>query len=165
MYLPMCICLPERLQTDIWVWEAMVLDLPINQVLKDAVLGSAGHLACAHKYKYSVLVCRSAEAPTRTVLHTNTNTVNLSSSVFVVRGHPTKTVHTRCPRKKRVNPSLGRMQRIHLGTEVDTVGYSWVPERNQLRTVGEPVHYLGRMQRMLYGTAGYSWVLESRYCA
>ena len=52
----MCICLPERLQTDIWVWEAMVLDLPINQVLKDAVLGSAGHLACAHKYKYSVLV-------------------------------------------------------------------------------------------------------------
>ena len=56
VYLPMCICLPERLQTDIWVWEAMVLDLPINQVLKDAVLGSAGHLACAHKYKYSVLV-------------------------------------------------------------------------------------------------------------
>ena len=43
----MCICLAERLQTDIWVWEAMVLDLPINQVLKDAVLGSAGHLACA----------------------------------------------------------------------------------------------------------------------
>ena len=56
VYLPMCICLPERLQTDIWVWEAMVLDLPINQVLKDAVLGSAGHLTCAHKYKYTVLV-------------------------------------------------------------------------------------------------------------
>ena len=102
--------------------------------------------------------------PIRTV-HTNTNTVNLSSSVFVVRGHPTKTVHTRCPRKKRVNPSLGRMQRIHLGTEVDTVGYSWVPERNHLKTAGEPVQYLGRMQRILFGTAGYSWVLESRYCA
>ena len=105
--------------------------------------------------------------PIRTV-HTNTNTVNLSSSVFVlraVRGHPTKTVHTRCPRKKRVNPSLGRMQRIHLGTEVDTIGYSWVPERNHLKTAGGPVQYLGRMQRILFGTAGYSWVLESRYCA
>ena len=93
---------------------------------------------------------------TRTV-HTNTNTVNLSSSVFVLRtvwGHPTKTVHTRCPRKKRVNPSLGRMQRIHLGTRVDTIGYSSVPERNHLKTAGEPEHYLGRMQRILFGTAG-----------
>ena len=105
--------------------------------------------------------------PTRTV-HTNTNTVKLSPSVFVlraVRGHPTKTVHTRCPRKKRVNPSLGRMQRIHLGTEVDTIGYSWVPERNHLKTTGEPVQYLSRMHRILFGIAGYFWVLESRYCA
>ena len=72
----MCICLPERLQTDIWVWEAMVLDLPINQVLKDAVLGSAGHLACAHKYKYSkfvfVSICLkgSAGAPNQDCAHT-----------------------------------------------------------------------------------------------
>ena len=67
----MCICLPERLQTDIWVWEAMVLDLPINQVLKDAVLGSAGHLASAHKYKYkySVLVCSSAKATNQNCAH------------------------------------------------------------------------------------------------
>ena len=82
-----------------------------------------------------------------------------------VQGHPTKTVHTRCPRKKRVNPSLGRMHRIHLGTEVDTIGYSWVPERNHLKTTGEPVQYLGRMRRILLDTAKYSWVLESRYCA
>ena len=103
--------------------------------------------------------------PTRTE-HTNTNTfVFVSICVKGSAGHPTKTVHTRCPRKKRVNPSLGRMQRIHLGTEVDTIGYSCVPEKNHLKTAGEPVQYLGRMQRILFGTAGYSWVLESRYCA
>ena len=122
----MCICLPERLQTDIWVWEAMVLDLPINQALKDAVLGSAGHLASAHKYKYkySVLVCSSAKATNQNCAHKYkySKFVFVSICVKGSAGHPTKTVHTRCPRKKRVNPSLGRMQRIHLGTRVD----SWI---------------------------------------
>ena len=154
----MCICLPERLQTDIWVWEAMVLDLPINQALKDAVLGSAGHLASAHKYKYkySVLVCSSAKATNQNCAHKYkySKFVFVSICVKGSAGHPTKTVHTRCPRKKRVNPSLGRMQRIHLGTGVDTIGYSSVPERKHLKTAGEPVHYLSRMQRILFGTAG-----------
>ena len=56
------------------------------------------------------------------------------------------------------------MDKFHL-CRVDTIWYSWVPEKNHLKTAGEPVQYLGRMQRILFGTAGYSWVLESRYCA
>ena len=124
----MCICLPERLQTDIWVWEAMVLDLPINQVLKDAVLGSAGHLACAHKYKYSVLVGSSVETPSQNCAHKHkySKFVFVSICVKGSAGAPNQDCAHTVSAQEAGQSILGQDAGETHG--VDTIGYAWVLE-------------------------------------